>query len=490
MNRFALIIGLEKYAERIPAVLFAENDATKLHNCLIELGIDPRDITCLLSSQATKTKVESELRRIVALANKDDEILLFFAGHGCSINGSNYITCHDTVPNDLVNSCIELQWIMALLKTSESERKIIFLDSCHSGLKLNASMRGILDSMNESEIDAFFADSEYEVGFASCRADQSSYSSPNLRHGIWTYHLLEALRGDASGAVNKDKYITSSSLQNFLATQVPKTLRMEHPDPVVQTPKCFGSFSKDFQLFKLDTIFAKREAERNARIAGLKSVDLLGRTGGRTIRDLSGFRKGHHRVPDSVDSHTQRFVEEIASDDLRKEAADIHGKLKANFRYKREEIKLDIDGASAVISTKDFSLNIHYAQDSEDATAYTIEYQINNIKDSDALLNNGLQKILDRHFDEVRFSTHGRINLEDMIDAIEAEDPEGVDVKYPADCSSLTISLSGCDWEILITSHGVSIVSSYLKSPTKMLTDLKDGQNLINSHSLLRPLLE
>ena len=77
MNRFALIIGIENYAERITPVRFAENDATKLHECLLELGLDSRDITCLLSSQATKTKVESELRRLAALANKGDEILLF-----------------------------------------------------------------------------------------------------------------------------------------------------------------------------------------------------------------------------------------------------------------------------------------------------------------------------------------------------------------------------------------------------------------------------
>jgi len=489
MNRFALVIGLEKYAERIPAVQFAENDAKKLYECLIELGIDPRDITCLVSTQATKAKVESELRRLAALANKDDEILLFFAGHGVSISGSNYITCYDTVPTDLFNSCIPLRWIMDLLKTSASERKVIFLDSCHSGLEIDESMRGILDTMNESEIEAFFSDSEYEVGFASCRADQSSYSSPNLRHGIWTYHLLEALRGDASKAVEKDKHITSSSLQNYLATQVPKTLRMEHPDPVSQTPRCFGSFSKEFRLFNLEPILAKREAERRARVTGLKSVDLIGRKGG-AIRELSGFKKGYHRVPDSVNSYTQSFVEGIASDDLEQEATEIHDKLKANFRYKRKEIKFDIDGPSAVISTKDFDLSIHYSQDPDDAAGYIIEYQINNIKDPDTLLDDGLQEILDRHFDQVRFLIEGSINLKDMIDAIEAEEPEGLDLEYPADCSSLTILMLGCDWKILVTSHGVSIVNSYLESPSKMLSYLKDGQNLIYGQSLLRPLIE
>lgn len=456
MNRFALIIGLEKYAERIPRVRFAENDSNKICECLLELGIDPRDITCLESSHATKTKIETELRRLVSLANEDDVIILFFGGHGISISGFNYITCYDTVPSDLVNSCISLQWIMELLKTSSSRRKVIFLDSCHSGMEIDESMRGILDVMNETEIEAFFSESEYEVGFASCRADQSSYSSSNLHHGIWTYHLIEALSGKAPKALERNKYLTSSSLQNYLGREVPKTLRTEHPDPVSQTPWCFGSFSKEFRLFNLESILKKRDAERRARITGLRSVDLIGRKGG-VIRELSGFSKRYHHVPDSVDSYTQSFVERIAIEDLKREATEIHDNLKSNFKYKRREIKIDIDSALAVISTKDFDLSVAYAQDSDDASSYVIEYQINNIKNPDAL---------------------------------EVEEPEGLDIKYPADCRRLTISVAGCDWKILVNNNSVSIINSHLESPSKMLTYLKEGQSILYSQSLLRPLIE
>jgi len=352
MNRFALIIGLENYAEKIPAVRFAENDASKFEECLIALGYDTRDVTCLASSQATKTKMESELRRLASLAQGDDEILFFFAGHGVSISGSNYITCHDTIKTDLVNSCISLKWILDLFKTSKSKRIIVFLDSCHSGFEIDASMRGVIDTLNETELEQFFAEAEYQVGFASCRTDQFSYSSPNLRHGIWTHHVLLALRGEASAAVEKNKYITSASLQNYLADQVPKTLRIENPNPVVQTPRCFGSFSQEFAVFNVEAIIAQRNAERKARLLGVKQIDMLGTKGG-SIRELSGFRKGHF-VPDKVDGRTESFVDDIASQDASEEATEIYEKIKSNFNYKRKEIQLEINGASAEIATKDF----------------------------------------------------------------------------------------------------------------------------------------
>ena len=48
MNRFALVIGLEKYAERIPPVQFSENDAKKLHECLMKIRDGHKNISNLI----------------------------------------------------------------------------------------------------------------------------------------------------------------------------------------------------------------------------------------------------------------------------------------------------------------------------------------------------------------------------------------------------------------------------------------------------------
>ncbi|GAH53001.1 unnamed protein product, partial [marine sediment metagenome] len=93
------------------------------------------------------------------------------------------------------------------------------------------------------------------------------------------------------------------------------------------------------------------------------------------------------------------------------------------------------------------------------AADYIIEYQIVNIKSPDSLSNEGLQGILDQHFNEVNLSIDGTINFEAIIDEIEADEPEGVTLEYPDDCSSLTLFLSGYDWKLFLKSNKISIIS-------------------------------
>lgn len=486
MNRFAFIIGLENYAEEIPGVRFADNDAAEFAKCIIELGFDDRDVACLTHAQATKTTIEAEVRRLASLAQKGDDVLFFFAGHGISIQATNYLTCYDTVRTDLVNTCIPLQWILDLLRASKASRKILFLDCCHGGLDSDESKRGVIDTLNEGDLAEFFAGAEHEVGFVSCRDGQSSYSSPNLRHGIWTFLLLEALRGTAPDAIEKNKHITSASLQNFLADRVPQTLREEHPDPVVQTPKGFGSISHNFSLFDSGKIITKRATEKRARLIGVASIDLLGSQGG-SIKELSGFKKGLHKIPDAIDDYTQSYVERIASDDATHEGTRTFEQLKKNFGYKRKEIKLETHGSSADIATKDFDLRITYSQDSRDAKSYTVEYLITNIRNPDVLEDEGLQKIFAQHFDEVRFSLEGKIDLEELIDSLEAEDRDQVTLMYPADCSSLTISLKGRNWSIHVSGAGVSVVKHFLGPPATLFHCLTEARSLISGTSQLCP---
>lgn len=43
--------------------------------------------------------------------------------------------------------------------------------------------------------------------------------------GIWTYHLIQALQGDAEGALDRDRFITGDSLKNYLTVAIPAYIR-------------------------------------------------------------------------------------------------------------------------------------------------------------------------------------------------------------------------------------------------------------------------
>jgi Caspase domain len=91
-RRVAIVIAIEEYSDgRIPKVRFAEADATAFAAAL-EIAA-PVDKVVLLSAKATKTSINSKIRQHVKTLTDEDELFLFYAGHGFSKNGYNFITC-------------------------------------------------------------------------------------------------------------------------------------------------------------------------------------------------------------------------------------------------------------------------------------------------------------------------------------------------------------------------------------------------------------
>jgi hypothetical protein len=71
--------------------------------------------------------------------------------------------------------------------------------------------------------------------------------SRTLGHGIWTYHLLRALRGEELESVERDGLITSNSLQSYLAKMVPATVRATCTGKA-QARYLYGTQSREFLI--------------------------------------------------------------------------------------------------------------------------------------------------------------------------------------------------------------------------------------------------
>jgi hypothetical protein len=214
-KRLAISIAVENYADaRIKPVKYAESDANGFAAAL-ELG-GALDKVFLLSSRATKTTINSQVRQHLKALTATDELYLFYAGHGFSKNGHNFITCHDTDIDDLEDTSINLKELLDTCGKSACKRIAVFLDSCESGITDLPEVRGIYATMSATELEEFFQAAEYRTCFASCKTSESSYSSDKLKHGVWTHHVIEALEGNARPALEGHRYVTAGSLQNYL----------------------------------------------------------------------------------------------------------------------------------------------------------------------------------------------------------------------------------------------------------------------------------
>ncbi|MGA2270908.1 MAG: caspase family protein [Bryobacteraceae bacterium] len=352
-KRLAILVAVEKYLDtHIPSVRYAEADAIGFADAL-KLG-GPLDKVPLLSSAATRTSIMSKVRQHVNALTSDDELFLFYAGHGFSKDGHNFITCHDTDLNDLENTSIKLKDILEVCGKSNCKRIALFLDSCESGITDLPEIRGIYSIMSDQELQEFFKDTAYKVCLASCKTSESSYSAPALKHGVWTHDVIQALEGNDPLALEKGRYVTAMSLQNYLKAQIPRTLRKVFSKPTVQTPWIYGSLSSDFVISDLAMVLE----QRNAVPPGYEQVKqvFLQMEDSVRISSLSGFskRKGHH-VPEDINSATRRFVENISDKEINDDIELLHKRIRDGMAYKRRDLRVE----AGRIVTPDFEYVVY-----------------------------------------------------------------------------------------------------------------------------------
>lgn len=92
-EKHAIIIAVEDYQDpSIEKVKYAENDARAFATALDQHGFKKINRTCLVSYEATKARLESLLRTRIASLMEDDQLILFYAGHGFADTAKNYIT--------------------------------------------------------------------------------------------------------------------------------------------------------------------------------------------------------------------------------------------------------------------------------------------------------------------------------------------------------------------------------------------------------------
>jgi formylglycine-generating enzyme required for sulfatase activity len=136
------------------------------------------------------------------------------------------------------------------LLSIKSKRLIVFMDSCYSG---GVSEKKARDVKIVEDPYEKIAEGEGRLVIAASQPDQRSFEDKNLSHGIFTYHLIEALKGKAD--LDNDGYVTAMEVYKYLSETVTKTARRLAGG--AQEPILRGDLKTDFVL----TVSRKRIEE-------------------------------------------------------------------------------------------------------------------------------------------------------------------------------------------------------------------------------------
>ena len=110
-----------------------------------------------------------------------------------------------------------------------AERVIFITDSCYSGATAGrtfstAARRAVVSDNFLSRL----AEGKGRVVLTASRASEVSEERDDLGHGVFTYYLLEGLRGKAD--FDADGIITVDEAYSYVSTQVPSvTGQNQHP---------------------------------------------------------------------------------------------------------------------------------------------------------------------------------------------------------------------------------------------------------------------
>lgn len=484
----AIVIAIEEYLDSsIRPVKYAVADAKEFAATLVQHGFDAKNQTVLVGRDATKTVVESRVRQAIAALKPEDVLYFYYAGHGFSQHGQNLITCHDSQYADLAATSIPLQWLFTQLKQSACKRLVFFLDSCASGIFDDSNLREVYSELTENELTNFFDKSQDRVCFASCNTGEESWSSGHLQHGIWANHLIEAFDGRAPLAFERNTMLTAASLQNHLMAAIPKSLREAFTDNRVQTPRMFGSRgqSAEFLLADLGEVLQRRRKAVDPNSHQVKRVALT-REIVRDIRQLSGFKKGLHKVPERVTSQTTNFVASITQQELEEEIAQLATNLRSAFKLKRNGLRVDgpADGGATII-TPDFTYSVSVSLNEEDPSEVVWHRQVAEIQNPDAIISQNFAHVFESTFDTVEFSPPRRFTLTEVIDRIEQLDDDKIEINYDHATTWCTLSMKGIDGTVHITADTFKLIKSSPQKPQALLKSFFDFQRaLVDNHEV------
>ena len=212
---YLVCVGVADYPGIRKDLKVSANDARTIQGIFLKNG--KATVSTLTNSQATIQNICSRMKSVFAQAKANDNIILYFSGHG--IPGG--LCCYDG--NLLYKTVFEI------MKRSQAKNKIILVDACYAG-----KMRSTSQSSNKYA-------NENVMFFLSSRTNELSLESP-YQNSLFTIFLERGLRGGADA--NRDKCITARELYSFVHTGVVEASKKR------QHPVMWGKFNNNMPIIK------------------------------------------------------------------------------------------------------------------------------------------------------------------------------------------------------------------------------------------------
>jgi len=250
---YILAIGINEYQNPKYNLKYAVNDAKSYIDAIRKNSADIFNDIEVVNIKNEDANKENILKKVAELAKKvgpEDVFLFYYAGHGVmSIENENsefYIVTYNVTnlygdKKMLDEKAISSKEILEFSVDIVAEKQLFVLDACQSGGAIKTfATRG---ASREKAI-AQLARSTGTFFLTASQDAQYANEAGNLKHGLFTYAILEALSGKADGG-SADKKITVNEIKSYVEDRVPQLSEEYHGSAQYPTGYSFG---QDFPI--------------------------------------------------------------------------------------------------------------------------------------------------------------------------------------------------------------------------------------------------
>lgn len=240
-----IVVGVNAYKGKINPLGYAVPDATAFKE---ELERDAKSIIAAVKSyfitdaKADRNGIIHAFDEIVKSAKPQDVFVFYYAGHGYIHPDKKefYLVSADVEDGNasLLKNGIPSKELQQYAVNIPAQKQLFILDACQSA---GAFEKMLQHDGEQQKALAVVARSTGTHWMAASGSTETAKEFGELGHGVFTYSLLEALKGKAV----KNRMITVNGLKDFLQVKVPELIKRYGGDS--QYPASYG-FGKDFPV--------------------------------------------------------------------------------------------------------------------------------------------------------------------------------------------------------------------------------------------------
>jgi tetratricopeptide (TPR) repeat protein len=240
-NQWALLVGISHYPGQIQSLTYPRDDASAIKDLLVGTAGFSEDHVRLLTddgagdARATRQNILAAVDNYLApRVQPGQEVIVFLAGHGIA-HGLGQAAKSYFLPVDvdaqskesLERTAVDLEDLGHKLSALKATQFSIFIDACREdpfpgrGIKGNTMTDVMSRGLRITPSAARSADAAppTAIVFYACRVGERAYEDPQLKHGVFTYYILEGIREVAN---RPDGRVEAGYLANFLIENVHK----------------------------------------------------------------------------------------------------------------------------------------------------------------------------------------------------------------------------------------------------------------------------